>query len=86
MMTSLRALGATLARRYRSGDDPRRHERGQVVPIAVLFMSVFILFAWFLIDIAGVQNVAGHAVANSLRAGGLAALQERGTLDDYGRW
>lgn len=66
--------------------DRHAHERGQVLPIAALFMSIFILLAVFLIDIAGVQNVAGRAITGALRLGGLAALQERGTSDDYGRW
>lgn len=64
----------------------RRHERGQVLPISIMFMSIFILFAWFLLDVAGVQNVSGNAIAGGLRAGGLAALQERGPIDSFGRW
>jgi hypothetical protein len=84
---SLVALARSAARRLAGTPrDPHRYERGQVLPVALVFMSIIILFAWFLIDIAGVQNVAGRAVVGSLRAGGLAALQERGTLDEYGRW
>jgi hypothetical protein len=88
-------LGRTILRRVSSAAfaslqstaaDRHVQERGQVLPIAAMFTSIFILLGVFLIDIAGVQNVADRAITGSLRLADLTALQERGSVDDYGRW
>lgn len=79
------ALVTRAARRSASAGR-RASERGQVLIIALVFIGIFMLLAWFLIDIAGIQNVASRAISGSLRLSGLATLQERGTTDDYGRW
>ena len=79
------ALVTRAARRFASAGT-RASERGQVLISALFFIGIFMLVAWFLIDIAGIQNVASRAISGSLRLSGLATLQERGTTDDYGRW
>ena len=64
----------------------RDAERGQVMPVIVIFMGLLGLVAVLFINAVSYRGNAEVVIDGALRAGGLAALSETDPAGGYARW